>query len=216
MPSFHPPEPLLMEYAAGALPEAVSLLVATHLTYCPDCRAEVQRLESLGGALLDSLPPVTVTTDLDTLFAKLDNPAPAPVPPPLAGEYWMPRPVRRALASLPRRADTPLPWQRVTGALSEIRLPTPGASRTRLMRIKAGQAMPEHTHGGTEYVLVLQGGFSDHLGHYRPGDLSISTDEDTHTPKADTDGDCICLAVVDGALKLTGPLGWVVNRFVRF
>lgn len=214
MPSFHPPEPLLMDYAAGALPEAVSLMVATHLSYCPECQAEVRRLEAVGGALLEALPPTPVSTGLDAIFAKLD--APPPPPARLAGEAWMPRPLRRALAALP---DAPaLPWQRVTASLSEIRLPidAPPGSRTRLMRIKAGQAMPEHTHGGTEYVLVLKGGFTDSSGHFLPGDLAISTDAHVHRPKADDDTDCLCLAVVDGSLKLTGPLGWVVNRFLQF
>ncbi len=218
-PQFHPPESLLIDYAAGTLPEAISLLIATHLTYCPDCRKEVQALEAVGGAMLDSLPPAEVKTDLATLLAKLavaETPAPEA---PLAGEAWMPRPVRRALATVPSTPATPLPWKRVTGALSEIRLPTLSRTkggRTRLMRIKSGGAMPEHTHGGTEYVLVLKGGFSDQFGHYLPGDLSVSTADHTHTPIADDDGDCICLAVVDGTLKLTGVMGWVVNRFVRF
>lgn len=219
MPQFHPPESLLIDYAAGTLPEAISLLVATHLTYCPACRHAVQTLEAVGGAMLESLPSADVKTDLATLFAKIAAP-PAPLPePPLAGEAWMPRPVRRALAGVPSPHASPLPWKRVTGALSEIRLPTPSRTpggRTRLMRIASGGAMPEHTHGGTEYVLVLKGGFSDQFGHYLPGDLSISTEDHTHTPIADDDGDCICLAVVDGTLKLTGVMGWVVNRFVRF
>lgn len=219
MPSFHPPESMLLDYAAGALPEAVSLVIATHLTYCPECRAEVRRLEAVGGAMLDSLPPTEVSSSLDAVFAKIDAPQPPPAPDRLGGEAWMPRPLRRSLAAVPTPRGTTLPWKRVTGALSEIRLPTPGStptSRTRLMRIKAGQAMPEHTHGGTEFVLVLKGGFSDQLGHFLPGDLAISTDAHIHTPKADDDGDCVCLAVVDGTLKLTGPLGWVMNRFIQF
>jgi putative transcriptional regulator len=219
MPHFHPPESLLVDYAAGTLPEAISLLVATHLTYCPDCRKEVQALEAVGGALLESLPPAEVKTDFDRLLAQLNVPEPPRPEAPLAGEAWMPRPVRRALAGIPSTPAKPLPWKRVTGALSEIRLAPPSRTpggRTRLMRIAAGGAMPEHTHGGTEYVLVLKGGFSDQFGHYLPGDLSISTADHTHTPIADTDGDCICLAVVDGTLKLTGVMGWVVNRFVRF
>ncbi|WP_332308091.1 zf-HC2 domain-containing protein, partial [Elstera litoralis] len=57
MPHFHPPESLLIDYAAGTLPEAISLLVATHLTYCPTCRKEMAALEAVGGAMLDSLPP---------------------------------------------------------------------------------------------------------------------------------------------------------------
>ena len=48
----HAPNRLIADYSAGALPPGMSLLVASHLTYCPACRDKVARLEALGGALL--------------------------------------------------------------------------------------------------------------------------------------------------------------------
>ena len=38
-PTFHPPDDLLVEYAAGETPESVSLVIACHATLCPTCRA---------------------------------------------------------------------------------------------------------------------------------------------------------------------------------
>ena len=43
---------MLADYAAGALSQGMSLLVASHLTFCPACRDKAARLEALGGALL--------------------------------------------------------------------------------------------------------------------------------------------------------------------
>ena len=52
MTSGHAPTGMIADYAAGALSEGMSLLVASHLTYCPCCRDKAARLEALGGALL--------------------------------------------------------------------------------------------------------------------------------------------------------------------
>ncbi|MGL1147904.1 zf-HC2 domain-containing protein, partial [Vibrio parahaemolyticus] len=52
----HPSNSLLLDYAAGTLDEASSLLIATHLTLCPHCRREVAAAEAIGGSLLDDLP----------------------------------------------------------------------------------------------------------------------------------------------------------------
>ena len=44
-----------MSYAAGALPEPLAAAVAAHAALCPDCRAQVRDLRSLGGVLLDEV-----------------------------------------------------------------------------------------------------------------------------------------------------------------
>ncbi|HEY5084509.1 MAG TPA: hypothetical protein VII48_08315, partial [Rhizomicrobium sp.] len=53
----HPDEPLLLAYASGSADEAFSLIVATHMTYCAACRAQVAKLETIGGTLLQDLQP---------------------------------------------------------------------------------------------------------------------------------------------------------------
>ena len=39
IPTHHLSEALLLEHAAGTLPEPVALFAACHLTLCPVCRA---------------------------------------------------------------------------------------------------------------------------------------------------------------------------------
>ena len=58
---------------------------------------------------------------------------------------------------------------------------------------------------------MLKGGFTDSTGHYRRGDIAIADSEVDHRPRADDDEDCICFAVSEAPLRLTGPF----VRFVR-
>jgi anti-sigma factor ChrR (cupin superfamily) len=44
---------ILADYASGALPSGMSLLVAAHLTFSPEGRARVAGFEAIGGALLE-------------------------------------------------------------------------------------------------------------------------------------------------------------------
>ena len=49
----HLTDDLIMGYSAGTLPEAVNLIIATHVSLCDDCRAAVEAHDALGGAVLD-------------------------------------------------------------------------------------------------------------------------------------------------------------------
>jgi putative transcriptional regulator len=62
---------------------------------------------------------------------------------------------------------------------------------------------------------VLRGGFSDVSGHYMRGDIAIADEDVDHKPVADADEDCICFAVTDAPLKLTGPVGKVIQGLFR-
>ena len=136
-PRHHPPETLLLEYATGALREAQALAVATHLAYCPACRRQAERLDELGGALIDTLPPEPLPPDaLSALIARLDeDPAPpAPKPParvasasPLGG-LLVPEPLRGYLARMPE----PATWVSLADGVSALHLaPGQGACRRR-------------------------------------------------------------------------------------
>ncbi len=99
MPAYHPESELLMDYASGALPEPVALLVASHVSLCRDCQAEVARLEALGGALFDGLEGEALTPEaMDRALARLEVPesleAAPPAAPPSPGERIVPRPLR--------------------------------------------------------------------------------------------------------------------------
>jgi len=220
-PHHHPADELLVAYAAGNLSEAPSLAVATHLALCPDCRAEVRRLEAIGGAFLDDMPTAPVGDDLlGAIMAQLDGPAPVLDLP--RRKDARPRNGRRPILPEPLRgyvgADLDgIAWSRLLRGVDEAVVPvgTTGA-KVRLMRIKGGTAMPRHTHAGTELTLVLAGGFTDETGHYVRGDFAATDAEVDHKPVADAGADCVCLAVTDAPLRLTGPIGRLLNPFVKF
>lgn len=225
-PTHHPGDELLVAYASGALPEAASLAVATHLALCPRCRHEVRRLEALGGALLEEMAPAPVGDDLlARIMAQLDAPPSSVAPRPLpantdarddgaaAGRPFLPQPLRGYVGGDLASVE----WRRVMRGVEETEVPCgPSSAKVRLLRIKAGMAMPKHTHGGSELTLVIAGGFTDATDHYLRGDFAETDNSIDHRPVADAGDDCVCLIVTDAPLRLTGRLGRLLNPFVKF
>lgn len=211
--SFHPSDELLVAYGTGSLDEATALLLATHLALCPRCRAEVARVECLGGSLLDDLPPADMADGaLAAVLARLETPVLSVSPPRRAGTPGLlPRPLRDYVGD----GLESLPWKRmVTGIEQAVILERRGI-RARMFRIGSGVAIPKHGHDGMELTLVLQGGFADDAGHYRRGDVAAADSAIVHHPVADKGESCICLAVTDAPLKLTGLVGRLVNPFLN-
>lgn len=222
IPSHHPVEEFLLDYALGHLPEAWALSVATHLTFCPVCRRKVADYERMAGAALAEAGPAAVGAgSLEAVLARLDMAGdedrsadvPTPVEPPvLLDGVPLPLPLRRYLA-----ADRDMVWRRVMSGLDEIRLPVgEGQQKAVLLRIQPGRAMPWHTHRGEEMTVVLDGGFVDASGAFRRGDCALLDGEVDHRPVAMDDRACICLAVTDAPLKLTGPVGRWLNPLIRY
>ena len=216
MPSFHPAEEVLMDYATGSLPEALSLVVATHLALCPACRGQVAELEALGGALVESLEPADLGGDaLAQVLARLDEapPAAAPIRQAEKPDLRVPRPLRDYLAG----DLESLAWRRVVPGMEEVEVETASAGvRARLMRVAGGKAMPSHSHNGEEYTLVLTGGYQDASGHYLRGDVQTADPEVDHRPVADADEACVCLVVSDAPIKLTGRFGRFLNPLISY
>ena len=208
---------LLIAHAAGKLPEPVALAVATHLALNPAARARYRGYEAVGGVLLDELEPVPLAEDAwDRLEASIDA-SPRQADPALdcravAEHLVLPQPLRDYL---PGPFET-LRWRNY-GVASDIELPirAPGY-RTTLIRVRAGRKVPQHTHEGSELTVVLDGAFHDETGRYVRGDLVIADASLDHRPRADDERDCLCLAVTDAPLRLTGRFGRFLNPFIRF
>lgn len=215
----HPTEALLLDYATGAASDGVSLVMATHLTFCPRCRAEVAAAERIGGALVEQLEPVDIDPGARArILARLDEPEPtvewAPVesaPSSSTTTPDLPQPLRARLGS---RIDG-LRWRALTSGVDQAMIRRlPGGGAIRLLRVRAGRSVPPHTHRGQEMICVLQGSFSDVSGTYGPGDVSLADETVDHAPTTAAGGDCVCLIVTEGPLRLTG---WraLLNPFVR-
>ena len=208
---------LLLAHAAGRLPEPVGLVVATHLALSPQGQSVYRDYEALGGAMLEDLAPADLSAgsfhrlmarlddELEPLHASREKPA---VP---SGESDLPSPL---CAYVPGRlAD--LPWKHY-GGVSEASLALDETTyRTRLIVLKAGRAVPKHTHDGQEITVVLKGAFNDGIARYGRGDLSIADAHVDHQPMAEPGEDCLCLTVTDAPLRLTGTFSRFLNPFVR-
>ena len=108
------------------------------------------------------------------------------------------------------------PWRFIQPGLriSWVSMPDEPEASALLFKVGAGRQMPEHGHTGVEYTQVLKGAFSDLSGRYASGDCIEVDDDVEHQPVADSDGDCICLAAVDGRLKLHSLVGRIVQPFM--
>ncbi|MBI1239410.1 MAG: anti-sigma factor [Alphaproteobacteria bacterium] len=203
----HPSGEFLIDYASGSASEAVSLLVATHLALCPVCRHDVAALETVGSQALEPAgaePAPMAILPASVPHAEAKRPA-------VGGDMLFPEPLRSYLG----RTDEGLPWSRPLIGPAEVVIPV-GDERAsvKLLRIRAGRAMPRHTHEGNELTLVLQGNFRDQGGLYRRGDVACADALIDHTPRAGSEADCICLAVVDAPLLLTGRLAGMARRLL--
>ncbi len=210
----HPDTRLLNEFASGTLPLAQSACVSLHLKDCEQCRRNHQRLQQLGSTLFEELAPQQVDDSiLRTVMSRLDE---EPVPLSFAREDdegdGYPALVQRLMA-----ADyDDLDWQRITSDLRIHRLRTGDVDNEfALYHIRAGGRIPKHTHRGTELTLVLEGSFSDEVGHYRQGDFIMRDAEQSHTPTASRDGDCVCIGVLDAPVQFQGWNYRMLNPFMK-
>ena len=211
----HPSEEFLLDYATGGLPEPQALAVATHVALCSDCRTVVERCEALGGDLLERAEPIALSDDaLDRVFARLEQPEEIPAPPVVdeATRHVLPSPLWPYVAG----GIGNLAWRkRGSGVESAEIVTTRGEFISRLLRIAPGRAVPSHTHDGSEFTLVLQGGYHDGPVGYARGDFQFADGSMDHKPIADPGEPCLCLAVLDAPMRLTGRIGRLVNPFVR-
>ena len=214
----HPGAEILLGYASGDLAEPLALVVATHLALCPKCRATVDRLEALGGALLERIGTETSTVALldsaiDAAIARATRLTDVPAP-------------RRAAAASDRLFPQPL-LDYVGGGLDRVTWKTlaPGirhavvardaaGATARLLWVEPGRAILEHTHRGTEMTLVLQGSYTAGGQRFVRGDLE-EADETVidHHPIAGPEATCICLVVNEAPLKFRGMLGRMLQPF---
>jgi putative transcriptional regulator len=203
----HPSPDVLSDYARGALPAGLKLVVSCHLHSCEVCRREVAVWENAGGALLLAAAPVALADDaLAKALARIDGAEPAqrpakhlpeflkrfPVPPPLQGQdigsqLWL----------------TPSIW------FAPVRFPAGCQGRTYLVYGKENTVLPEHTHRGREYTSVLCGSYSDGTGTFAEGDFEEVDGSLSHAPAAQSE--CLCVISADAPMLLHGRIARMVQ-----
>lgn len=207
----HLTDAILMAYATGSLPEAFSLVVATHVSLCDDCRAQLAELDALGGEVM--MTAGSVDLDEDAFAATLaliaqDQKSTAPRP---RKTGIFPTPLQSYLGG---DLDA-VKWRRVGGGVKQMILNTDGVGSVRLLYIPAGMSVPDHGHRGMEMTLVLQGAFKDETDRFAVGDVEVANEDLNHTPIAEDGPDCICLAATDAPLRFNTLLPRLAQPFVR-
>jgi putative transcriptional regulator len=215
MAHYHPNNELLMQFAAGQLSNALGIMVACHIENCTECRHATHNFEHLGGEILESLDSIEVSPDFVTrTLAKLAESADTATKPsvkPTMVDSRLPKPLQRFL---PNKLEQ-LPWHGFTKNIQQFDLPFgDNQYSARFYKIKAGKELPQHTHKGNEYTMVMDGAFSDEAGSYYTGDFILADTQTHHQPRAHANSDCICFAVQDAPLKFTGFWGRMLNPFI--
>lgn len=208
----HLTDALLMSYASGTLEEAFSLVVATHVSMCDECRARIETFEAVGGALVDDMETAEMSDDaLDATFAMI--------------EFGSSE--KAAIRVHPKTGVFPTPlqdyvggdlddvrWRAVGGGVQQAVLKTRDNTKVRLLSIPGGTAMPDHGHRGLELTMVLKGAFQDEDDVFARGDVEVATEDLHHTPVAREGEVCICLAATDAPLKFKGLIPRMAQPFL--
>ena len=217
MINHHPSDETLARLAAGTLEAGPALVVQTHISTCRQCEAGVLKFEAVGGALLEDLQPEPMKTDaFQIALARIET---FPEPPATVT-------IPAARRSEPANGPIQLPASLQNCEIGKWRWLAPGIRRSRvglpgspnadvaLYRIGANRSLIEHGHVGIEYTHVLSGSFSVGHNQYFPGDLVEADSAVEHQPRVGPEGECICLAAVQGQMRLRGMFAWLAQPFV--
>ena len=207
-------ESLLIDYAGGSLPLALEVLVETHISMNPTSARSIRMLLQIGGALMENSEPVSMSEgSFEKLMEEFDCGEDDVVQNEVSNDNdKLPLPLRNYISD----NNSSKNWRRIGIGLSEQTVEFGDEfGSAKLYRIAPGCGVPSHSHDGNEVSLVLAGGFTDEYGSYGPGDISIQETGAIHKPVADADGECIVLAVNEGPIVLTGPVGRLLNMLIK-
>ena len=208
----HLPDELLMSYAAGTLPEAFNLVVATHVSLCDDARARLAEFEAVGGAVLETAEEVELSDGaLEATMKLISSRAKDPIKTIRTSSGVFPKPLQDYVGG---DLDS-VKWRRIGGGVKQAIVPTSKDANARLLFIPAGAEMPDHGHAGTEMTLVLQGAYLDEGDRFGRGDIEVANEEMEHTPVADIGEDCICLIATDGPLRFNSLIPRMAQKLLR-
>ncbi|MEW9798799.1 ChrR family anti-sigma-E factor [Alteromonas sp. CYL-A6] len=220
MIKFHPRSEQLVAFAEGTLAPVESLMVSAHCDMCSVCRRRVALETDL---LAESVDETDVTSMADgsafeSMLADI-------LTQPVADTRDIScSPKKDAVIELDGRKFT-LPhtlarytqrmgnWSSLVGRLWQAPVDLGNQGVANFIYMGSGGSVPEHTHRGTEYTLVLDGEFSDGLHTYDTGDFIYLDGEHTHAPRSDASEGCLVFSIVDQPLHFTSGIARLLNPF---
>ena len=192
---------LIFEFASGALGASKSIFASTYLFLNTKASNLNSTLEGLfGDSLLENNDtPVSkfkytdcITDKIKTQKQNLDRFGP----------------LSKIIGPLDK-----IKWKQVFKGLNEFTTKIHGDDELKLIKMDPGASVPLHSHGGKEYILVLEGSFCDEYGKYSRGDIQINDQKIKHTPIASQNDGCICLTITEKDVIFYGKFGSFLNLF---
>lgn len=212
----HLPDEWLIDYAAGALDEAGSAMVASHLSLCPTCRATQSQMEAAGAALLEGCEKLPVSdacrAKMMALLEEDQGLCNLPADQPASLCRVLPAPIRL----FSRCGVDGLKFERLSSTLERMRLPAKGDTTLQIIRLKAGSTLPRHDHKGSEITLILAGSLRDGDKLYRRGDVCVCEKGQIHSPQIGEAEDCLCLMFTTAPLRPTRMIDRFLGRLAGF
>ncbi|WP_339772101.1 ChrR family anti-sigma-E factor [uncultured Paraglaciecola sp.] len=219
MINFHPELAHLHAFAEGTCPVNLALIISAHVDMCPRCQAlTMQAQEDIGAKELSraiQAPVVDVDKDFNEMMLQIMQTAdvePTKTPPvnhPLeldGRQFTLPR----ALARYTQKTGN---WSRLVGKLWQAPVDLGQDGQANFIYMEKGGRVPEHTHKGSEFTLVIDGQFSDGLADYDCGDFTIMDGTNKHMPFSEADEGCLVFTMVDKPLHFTSGLARLLNPF---
>lgn len=205
-----PSEERFLAYAAGTLSPPEAVVMAAHIAMRPKADAWVRRLQAVGGEVLEDETPAPMAPDaLERALARVEVDAgQATAAPPLNDMPELPAPLRRYGLG-------PWRWAGPGVRVRAVDAPRDGDTRVILLKIDPGHSAPLHTHGGVELTCVLSGAYCTDEGVFRRGDFEEADEAVLHRPRVEGDEPCLCVAALDGQIRLPGLLGKVLQPFIK-
>ncbi len=216
--NFHPAQDLLSAFAQGELSAGMSVALSAHIELCDICRNKTSEMES--NAILSwlQIPEEAPESDFSAMISSIIS-QPQTSQEPNRDDYavremhmlnhsvMLPRVLAKA-------ASEGLVWKKLAGGINQALVKLDDETQCEFIYMTPGSQVPVHKHQGSEVTLVLDGSFSDELGHYRASDFVVRTKEHMHRPASDEG--CLCFSVLDSPLTFTKGLARLMNPFLEY
>ncbi len=207
-------EALITDYAAGNLSPAKHFLISCQSEIAEQVAEKVVFQENIASTMIDEVAPVALSA---SFFEDVLSSLPKRVANDQTCRFdtlMAPESLRSALGHGLRdiKWKSLVPGVAVHDILGNRRYET--GERVYLLRAKGGMKMPEHTHKGEEWSLLLTGSYTVDGKTYSRGDIHIENETETHAPHIDEGEDCICLVLTEGPLVMKDFIPKVVQKIV--
>ena len=216
MINFHPTHAQLVSFVEGNCAPATALMISAHSDMCPKCSKQINLLQSSIGEQVLLSDDVDLNVNFGSMLANITSlpkaeraTASIKASPKIeldGREFTLPR-------ALGRYAQKTSGWSHLLGNIWQASVDIGPVGKADFIYMKKGGKVPEHTHRGNEFTLVIDGEFSDGIADYDTGDFILMNESNTHAPYAEVNDGCLVFSIVDAPLHFTSGIARLLNPF---